>query len=115
MAIIVGSATTQSVAANTKANATNISPQYEFLPKGIISLSCLSSATGLLVSLKVGGTTLIDDQPIPFFGSTGTMKILDNAILSQGVQGGRVELIFRNTTGGALTVDYLIQFEPVGK
>lgn len=111
MGVIVASATTYSVAANTKTSSL-VTGEFEFVGKGNISLSALSSATGLNVSLKIGGITIIDDKPMPFFGSTGAMKILDNVVVNQAVAGGRVELAFRNTTGGALTVDYVLQFEP---
>jgi len=108
---MVASATTTSVGANTKGSSV-VSGEFEFIGRGNISLSALSSATGLNVSLRVGGITIIDDKPIPFFGTTGSLKILDNSILSQAVAGGRVELYFRNTTAGALTVDYALLFEP---
>jgi len=111
MGVIVASATTSSVAANTKTSS-QVTGEFEFASRGILSLSALSSATGMNFSLKVGGVTIADDKPIPFFGTTGTLKILDNNILSQAVAGGRIELFFRNTTGGALTVDYVLQFEP---
>jgi len=111
MGVIVASDTTYSVAANTK-TASLVTGEFEFVGKGNISLSALSSATGLRTTLKVGGVTIIDDKAIPFFGTTGTMKILDNSVINQAIMGGRVELSFRNTTGGALTVDYALQFEP---
>ena len=111
MAVVVASSTTFSVAANAK-SADQVDGQFEFVGKGNIQLSGLSSATGLNVTLKVGGVTIIDDKPIPFFGTTGGMKILDNVIVNQAVAGGRIELFFRNTTGAALTIDYQIGFEP---
>jgi len=111
MGVIVASDTTLSVAANTK-TATQVSGEFEFVGKGNVSLSCLSSATGLNVTLRIGGITIIDDKPIPFFGTTGGMRILDNLVVNQAVAGGRIELLFRNTTGGALTVDYALQHEP---
>ena len=111
MGVIVASATTESVAANTKTSS-QVSGEFEFVGKGNISLSALSSATGLNVTLKVGGITIIDDKPMPFFGTTGSLKILDNVVVNQAIAGGRVELLFRNTTAGALTVDYVLQFEP---
>lgn len=111
MAVIVASATTFSVAANAK-SVDQVDGQFEFVGKGNISLAALSSATGLNVTLKVGGVTLVDDKPIMFFAATGTMRILDNNILNQAVAGGRIELFFRNTTAGALTVDYLVGFDP---
>lgn len=111
MAVVVASATTFSVGANAK-SVDQVDGQFEFIGRGNIQLSALSSATGLNVTLKVGGVTIIDDKPIAFFGTTGGMRILDNVITNQAVAGGRIELFFRNTTSGALTVDYLVGFEP---
>lgn len=111
MAVIVASATTFSVAANTK-SVDQVDGQFEFVGRGNIQLSALSSATGLNCTLKVGGVTIIDDKPIPFFGTSGGLKILDNVVVNQAVAGGRIELFFRNTTGSALTVDYIVGFEP---
>ncbi len=111
MSILVASDTTFSVGANAK-TATQVSGEFEFVGKGNIAISALASATGLNLSVKVAGVTIIDDKPIPFFGTTGGMRILDNIIVNQAVAGGRVELIFRNTTSGALTVDYALTFEP---
>lgn len=109
--VTLASATTDSVAANSTETVT-ITPQREFIGKGVLSLSALTSATGMNITLNVGGVTLIDDQAVPFFGSTGEMDVVKNEILSQTVAGGRVELKFRNTTGGALTVDYLLSHLP---
>jgi len=111
MGVVVASATTFSVAANTK-SSDQVDGEFQFVQKGNIQLSALSSATGMNVTLKVGGITIIDDKPMPFFGTTGGMKILDNVVVNQAVAGGRVELFFRNTTGSAVTVDYQLAFEP---
>lgn len=111
MAVVVASATTFSIAANAK-STDQVDGQFEFIGKGNIQLSALSSATGLNATLKVGGVTIIDDKPIPFFGTTGAMRILDNVVVNQAVAGGRIELFYRNTTGSALTVDFMVGFEP---
>jgi len=111
MGVVAASGTTLSVSAYGK-SASLVTGEFEFVGKGNISLSALSSATGLNVSLKIGGITIIDDKPMPFFGTSGAMKILDNVVVNQAIAGGRVELYFRNTTVGALTVDYILQFEP---
>lgn len=111
MAVVVASATTFSVLANVK-SVDQVDGQFEFVNRGNIQLSALSSATGLNVTLKVGGVTIIDDKPIPFFGTTGGMRVLDNIIVNQAVAGGRIELFFRNTTGGTLTTDFQVSFEP---
>jgi hypothetical protein len=111
MAIVVGSGTAVSTAANTK-SADQISGTYQFIGKGKLTVAAKGSATGMLVSLFVGGMPLINDQAIPYTGTAGTISVNDNIMASQQVSGGRVEFYLRNGTGGALTTDYLILFEP---
>lgn len=111
MAVTIVSKTTFSVLANVK-SIDQVSGQYENIGKGKLILAILSSATGMNVTLSVGGITLINDQPIPWFGTTGTMSLSDNVMTSQEVQGGKVEMFLRNTTGGTLTNDFQLMFEP---
>lgn len=111
MAVTIVSATTTSIGAYTK-SADLVTGQYENIGPGKLILVALPSATGMNVTLSVGGVTLINDQPSPWFGTTGSISLSDNVICSQQVGGGKVELFFRNTTVGALTVDYQLMFEP---
>lgn len=112
MAVTIVSATTESVAANTKTDDL-VSGQYENVGPGRIILACLPAATGMNVTLSVGGITVINDQPLPWFGTTGTMSLSDNVVCSQQLKtGGKVEMFMRNTTGGAVTNDYQLMFEP---
>ena len=112
MAVLIASGTTVSVAANTK-SADQVSGQYQNVGKGKFTLIGLPSATGINVQLSVGGITLINDLPAPSFGTTGSLDASAHVIVSQIMAGGRVELFFRNTTAGALTVDYQLLFEPM--
>lgn len=111
MAVTIVSKTTFSVLANVK-SVDQVSGQYENIGKGKLILAILASATGLNVTLSVGGITLVNDQPIPWFGTTGTMSLSDNVMTSQEVGGGKVEMFLRNTTGGTLTADFQLMFEP---
>jgi len=111
MAVIVASATTESVAANTK-TTDRVSGQYQTVQKGKLSLVAYPSATGMNATLSIGGVTLVNDLPIGWFGTTGSMDLSAHVVLSQVVLGGKIELYFRNTTSGALTVDYQLMFEP---
>lgn len=111
MGVTIVSATTESVAAYTK-SADEVSGQYENVGPGKLILVALPSATGMNVTLSVGGVTLINDQPMPWFGTTGSLDLSANVVCAQQVGGGKIELFFRNTTVGALTVDYQLQFEP---
>lgn len=65
------------------------------------------------ITLNVGGVALMDDNAITFTGTAGTLSVNDNVLVDQAVNGGRVELFLRNTTGGALTTDYVIYFTPM--
>ena len=111
MAVTIVSDTTLSTAANTK-TVDLVSGQYENVGKGKVILAILTSATGINVTLSVGGITIINDQPVPWFGTTGTMSLSDNVMTSQLLNGGKVEMFFRNTTDAALTADYQLMFEP---
>ena len=109
--IVVASGSATSVAANTK-SAEQVTGTYQNVSGGALILIAKSSATGMNCSLSCGGVPLVNDAIIPYTGTAGTMSINDNVLVSQLVAGGKVELTFRNTTGGALTVGYLLQFQP---
>jgi hypothetical protein len=111
MAIVIASGTAVSTAANTK-SADQVTGTYQFIGKGKITLVCRGSATGMNVDLKVGGISMVSDQAIPYTGTAGAISVNDHIMASQVMAGGRVELFLRNTTGGALTTDYLLLFEP---
>jgi hypothetical protein len=111
MAIVIASGTAVSTAANTK-SADQISGTYQFIGKGKVTVVAKGSATGMNITALVGGVALVNDQAIPYTGTAGTISINDNIMTSQVMAGGRVELYLRNTTGGALTTDYLVLFEP---
>jgi hypothetical protein len=111
MAIVVASGSATSTAANTK-SADQVSGSYQFIGKGKVTLVAKGSATGMNVTCMVGGIAMVNDQAVPYTGTAGTVSINDNIMASQLMQGGRVELYLRNTTGGALTTDYMVLFEP---
>jgi len=90
-------------------SADQISGTYQFVPKGVIKFYALGSATGLTFSMLNNGMALANAQAVPFFGTTGTLKKLDNEILTQAVNAGRMELYFQNPTGGTLTVDFIVE------
>lgn len=112
MAVVINAQTALSTAANTK-TADLVSGTYQFIGKGKVTLVAKGSATGMNITCMVGGIALVNDQAIPYTGTAGTISINDNIITSQVMAGGRVELYLRNTTGGALTTDTLLLFEPM--
>ena len=114
MAYLIASGTTTSVAANTL-SAELVTGDFEIIGSGKLTLIALGSATGLTANLSCGGIFLSNNQPIPFFGTTGTMDTSAHVVVSQSVAGGKNSLKFRNTTAGALTVDYQLLWEPASR
>jgi len=109
--VFIGAKTALSTTANTK-SADQITGQYQFVGKGVITFYALASAAGLKGTLKVNGVSLVDDEDLCMFGTSGTLKKADHQVIQQIVAGGRVELMFRNTTAGALTCDYILEYTP---
>ncbi len=114
MAILMGSAVTLSTAANTK-SADLVLGSYQFIGRGKVTLVARGSAAGMNVTLTIGGVAICNDLPISFFGATGGLSAQDHVVASQAVSGGKVEMYLRNTSGGALTTDYAIYYEPGAK
>jgi len=90
-------------------SADQVTGTYQFVPKGVIKFYALGSATGLTFTLLNNGMSIANAQAVPWFGTTGTMKKLDNEVLTQAVNAGRMELYFSNPTGGTLTVDFILE------
>lgn len=112
MAVVIDTETALSVAANTK-TADLVSGQYEFVGRGKFTLAVLGSATGMNIELRIGGITVVGDQPVPWTGTAGSLDISAHVMASQTLNGGRVELFLRNTTAGALTTDLILLFDPL--
>jgi len=112
MAIVVASGTAVSTAANTK-SGDQVSGQYQHVGRGKFTLIALGSATGMNLTCSVGGINLVNDNAVPYTGTAGTIDTSAHVMASQVLQGGRVELFLRNTTGGALTTDFILWFEPM--
>lgn len=108
--LILVAGTALSVAANATSSEQVSSSTYQFIPfDGELVIAAKCSATGMNVQLAVGGQTLMNDQPIPWTGTAGTISVVDNEIARFPVaQGARAELRLRNTTAGALTTDFVL-------
>lgn len=113
MGLTLVNTTALSVAANSTSAELVQTSTYQFVPfTGIAYLAARGSATGLNVTLAAGGQVLINDQPVTFTGTAGAISLIDHEITSFPVaEGSRIELRFRNTTAGALTIDALLQLD----
>jgi hypothetical protein len=110
--LVISSGSALSVAANAT-SADQVQPLYAYNLKGLYTLYVKASATGLNVSAYIGGYPLVQNSAIPFTGTAGTISTNDNQLHSQVMAGGRAQLTFTNTTGGALTADWLLNFVPM--
>jgi len=112
MAVLIASTSALSTAANAK-STNQVTGTYENVGKGKFTLCAKASATGLNCTLLIGGVPIVNDLVIAGTGTAGTIDVTSNVVTSQIMNGGRVELYFRNTTAGAITVDSLLFFEPM--
>lgn len=83
---------------------------YTIVPRGtVVTLYAKGSASGINATLMVGGIPLVNDQPVVFTGTAGTISKIDNVIASAKTNGGKIELYLRNTTATAgTTCDYIV-------
>lgn len=114
--VVIAAGTAVSTAANTK-SADQVSGTYQFLPfDAIVRVIARGSATGMNLLLFADGSALMNDQAVPYTGTAGAISENDHQVASFPLPAGsRVEFYLRNTTGGALTTDYLIKAEPIGE
>ena len=113
MGLILVNGTALSVAANSTSAEQVSSSTYQFVPfSGTARIAARGSATGINMQLAAAGQTLCNDQPLPYTGTAGAISLLDHEVTSFPVEeGSRIELRFRNTTGGALTVDFILMLD----
>lgn len=115
MALPIATVNVLSLTTGTK-SADQVTGSNQYIGKGRIQLAARQSATattGIRVTLKVGGVAIVDDQLVPFAGTAGALSIREHMFVDQVVSGGRVELTFRNDSGGTLTVDAALLFTPL--
>lgn len=103
-----------SLTANSTSANVVAGQQFEFLQRpSMLRLLAVGSAAGLNTTLLVGGRTIINDQPIS--GANRFPTIPDDIVTEEGGRAGeRILLMFRNTTGGTLTVNWAVDVTAVG-
>lgn len=96
-----------SVAANGTSTNRVAGLTHEFLDRAAsIVLACAAAAVGLNTTLMVAGVALVDDQSV---SQANRFPIVpDDIVASEGPVAGRIILRFRNTTGAAIIVNWLI-------
>jgi len=96
-----------SVAANSTSTNRVAGLTHEFLDRpATLILAAAAAAVGVNCSLLVAGVALVDDQAVS--QANRFPLIPDDIVASEEVEGGRILLRFRNTTGAAVIVHWLI-------
>lgn len=104
---------TFSVPANSRTANLLAGQQFEFLPaESSVQLRAAAAATGVRVDFNIGGEQLGVDTLVP---PTNRFPIApdDTMISASGLRGERLFLTFRNTTAGALVVQYVVEIMPL--
>lgn len=114
MGVVIAAGTATSTAANTR-SSDQVTGTYQFLPfDAEVIVAARGSATGMNLQLFANGQALMNDMAVPFTGTAGAISINDHEIASFPLPAGsRIEFYLRNTTGGALTTDYILFAEPL--
>jgi len=95
-----------SVAANSVSANVVAGKLYEFLTRrSRVLLSAVGSAAGLKATLVLGGRIVVNDEDIS--GANRFPTLPDDAVTEE-IGTGRIILTFRNTTAGALTVNWAL-------
>lgn len=95
-----------SVAANATSTNQLAGQLYEFLDRPAkVMLAAAASAVGINVTWLIGGRAVINDQPI---SQANRFPVLPDDVVTAEKGMGRMILTFRNTTGGALTVNWTV-------
>jgi len=90
---------------------------YEQLPwPGQVSVMLRTTAVGVLARVMAGSETIQDETPIQSGGTAGVTPSALNTTPTEFVAGAgdRLAIAIRNTTGGGLTVDGIIDVQPLG-
>lgn len=90
---------------------------FESLPyPAVVRVLLRTTAVGVLARIQTGSETVQDETPVQ---SGGTAGVTPSPLNTQPTEflapaGDRLSVALRNTTGGALTVDGLVQVEAIG-
>lgn len=102
-----------SVPANSTVDNVVTGSIYEFMPfNAELNIGMTASATGLVAAVNTGSDTLQEESPVNILT---TFPVVPDQMDLQDrtMQGERLVVRVRNTTGGALTYRLLVQITPL--
>lgn len=90
--------------------------QYEYLPwPAGVGVIANAAAVGVVQTYTSGSETIVEESPVSANGTAGEIpSALNNTPQGwQAAAGDRLKLGFRNTTAGAVSVQGIIEVEPL--
>ena len=90
---------------------------YQYVPRpGVVKIVHNATAVGLLATITSGSDQLMQEGPVPAGGTAGVIPSDQNvpAIVDEVAANDRQSIRYRNPTGGAITVNGMIDYTPVG-
>jgi len=91
--------------------------QYEYVPfGGAIKINHDAAAVGVVATVTSGSDTLQERSPLSAGGTVGVFPSdLDvPPLLDEVAAGDRIKILYENTSGGAVNVQGVIDYTPVG-
>ncbi len=103
-----------SIAANAVNDNILAGSAFEYLNgRSIISIGLTADATGLVANVQIGSTVLVEESPVEIRANEFPTIPDEMYFNSAGVQGDRIVIRVRNTTGGAIICRALVQITAV--
>ena len=90
---------------------------YQYVPRpGVVKIVHNATAVGLLATVTSGSDQLMQEGPVPAGGTAGVIPSDQNVppIVDEVAANDRQSIRYRNPTGGAITVNGMIDYTPVG-
>lgn len=88
---------------------------YQYAPSpGVVKLVHNATAVGLLATFTSGSDQLMQEAPVPAGGTAGVIPSELNVppVIDPVARGDRLSIRYRNPTGGAITVNGMIDYTP---
>ncbi len=110
---------TQSIAAGTSFDplaAATGDWQYKYLPNNcVVELIDDATAVGIVKTVTFGSDTIQQESPVSSGGTAGRIpaRINQEPLTDKAEQGDLVQIRYRNTTAGAVTVNGIVQITKV--
>jgi len=90
---------------------------FQYVPRpGIVKYIHRATAVGLVATILSGSDELMQEGPVPAGGVAGQTPTEFNSppIVDQVAAGDLQTVRYRNPTGGAITVDGIFDYTPIG-